>query len=157
MTSNAGRILWTAVVLGFVVGPLAGPLVGCADLSRGEPPGDAATGEANAADGGATDLDPAGGGDAVLSFANPIHGLLTAACGSCHAPGQEAGDTTLLFTNDQAMDYASVARSVDVATPASSPLLMKMSGRGHRGGTVYASGAPEYQTVLRWIQEGARL
>ena len=30
-----------------------------------------------------------------------------------------------------------------------------MSGNGHQGGTVYAAGSPEYQTILHWIEQGA--
>jgi hypothetical protein len=126
--------------------------VGCADLSRGAGSGDAGAslGEAGTADGGAQDQDSA------LSFATPVYGLLVAACQPCHAQGEPAGTTLFLLTGDQMVDYASVSRFVDVSAPASSRLLVKMSGRGHGGGTLYAAGTPEYQAVLRWIQEGAR-
>jgi hypothetical protein len=30
-----------------------------------------------------------------------------------------------------------------------------VSGNGHGGGTIYAAGTPEYQTILNWIQQGA--
>jgi hypothetical protein len=33
--------------------------------------------------------------------------------------------------------------------------LAKMSGNAHQGGTVYAAGSAEYETVLHWIQQGA--
>ncbi len=34
-------------------------------------------------------------------------------------------------------------------------MLSKMSGNGHGGGTIYAAGSPEYETILHWIQQGA--
>jgi hypothetical protein len=141
MSSSLARLLGITVCLGGA----------CADWSRGSVSFDAAT----AFDAGASD----GSGqspDAALSFADPVHGLLTAACQSCHAQGQQAGTTLFLLTGDRSADYASVSRFIDVGAPASSRLLAKMSGRGHGGGTLYAADAPEYQTVLRWIQEGAR-
>ena len=120
---------------------------GCADVSRGPSP---ATVDAGAGEGGV--LSP----DAAVSFAADVHGILIGGCQSCHAEGAEAGDTTFLLTGDAAADLAAATRFVDVNAPASSRLLAKMSGRGHGGGTLYAAGTPEYETVLRWIQEGAR-
>ena len=93
--------------------------------------------------------------DNVPSFAGDVHPLLTAACQPCHARGQQAGGTQLLLTGDTQADYAVVISFVDTNTPTASRLLAKMSGNGHGGGTLYAAGTPEYQTVLRWIQEGA--
>jgi hypothetical protein len=120
---------------------------GCADFSRG--------GAAPAAgDAAATDAD-GGGSDGALSFAADVHAILTTTCQPCHAQGKQAGDTALLLTGDAAGDYAVVIPFVDTSAPSSSRLLAKMSGNGHGGGTLYAAGTPEYQTVLRWIQEGA--
>jgi hypothetical protein len=144
MSSSLARLLCITVCVGGA----------CADWSRGSSafdPADAAT----VSDAGATD----GSGqspDVALSFAHPVHGLLTAACQSCHAQGQQAGTTLFLLTGDSSADYASVSAFIDVGAPTSSRLLAKMAGRGHGGGTLYATDAPEYQTVLRWIQEGAR-
>ena len=146
MTSDAsmGRALAARVVACVVA------LAACADFSRGEPSpvmdagaplagGDAATGD----------------GAAPLSFAINVFPLLVPTCQMCHAPGQEAGDTQLLFTGTAATDYATVLMFVDTTAPAGSRLLAKMSGNGHQGGTVYAAGSPEYETVLHWIQQGA--
>jgi mono/diheme cytochrome c family protein len=119
--------------------------VGCADFSRGPSP--------VVPDGGA----PEGGTanpDAAVSFAD-VEAILIGSCQRCHSAGGEAGDTTFLLTGDAAADYTTASKFVDVNTPASSRLLAKMSGNGHGGGTVHAAGTPEYQTVLRWIQEGA--
>jgi len=118
---------------------------GCADFSRGPAP--------VAVDGGADD----GGApstDAAVAFAD-VEAILIASCQRCHATGGEAGDTTFLLTGDAAADFATAGRFVAVDAPASSRLLAKMSGNGHGGGTVHAAGTPEYETVSRWIQEGA--
>jgi hypothetical protein len=125
-------------------------LAACADFSRGEP---SPTPDA----GGATDGGTDGGGEggAALSFAKDVFPLLVPTCMMCHAPGQMAGDTQLLFSGDAATDYPTVLMFVDTSAPAGSRLLAKMTGNGHQGGTVYASGSPEYQTVLHWIQQGA--
>jgi len=125
-------------------------LAACADVSRGEPspkPDAAAPAE------GGTDA--GGDGGAPLSFANDVYPLLVPTCQMCHAPGQMAGDTQLLFTGTAATDYPTVLNFVDTSAPAGSRLLAKMTGNGHQGGTVYASGSPEYETVLHWIQQGA--
>ena len=145
MTSEAIRILAVGA-LAFGVSAAA-----CADFSRGEP-------SPPVADAGA----PSDGGDAAtgdggssLSFATDVLPLLVPTCQMCHAPGQMAGDTQLLFTGTAATDYPTVLMFVDTSAAAGSRLLAKMSGNGHQGGTVYAPGSPEYLTVLHWIQQGA--
>jgi hypothetical protein len=121
-------------------------LAGCAEFSRG--PALAGV-DAGAVEGGA--VSP----DAAVSFAD-VHGILIGTCQRCHTDGGEAGDTTFLLTGDAAADLVATSRFVDVSAPTSSRLLAKMAGSGHGGGTLYAAGTPEYETVLRWIQEGAR-
>jgi hypothetical protein len=120
---------------------------GCADVSRGPA---APAVDAGAGEGGV--VSP----DAAVSFASDVHGILIGSCQPCHADGAEAGDTTFLLSGDAAADLTAATLFVDVNAPVSSRLLAKMSGRGHGGGTLYAAGTPEYETVLRWIQEGAR-
>src|SRR5216117_1449206 len=115
----------------------------CADLSRGPAPA--------AMDGGAG----AGGSasaDAAVSFAADVHGILAGSCMRCHAAGGQAGDTSFLLTGEAAADLATTTRFVDLNTAGASRLLAKMSGNGHGGGTVFAAGSAEYETVLRWIQ-----
>jgi mono/diheme cytochrome c family protein len=141
MTSNLGRLAWIAVCLG----------AGCADWSRGPAPLEAP----NSVDGRAVD-EGAPNADAPPSFAGSIHQLLSAACQGCHAPGKQAGDTQFLLTGDPSADYPTVSRLISTSAPATSRLLAKMAGGGHGGGTVFAATSPEYQSVLRWIQEGAR-
>jgi hypothetical protein len=74
---------------------------------------------------------------------------------SCHVPGGAASDTSLIFSGNAVTDYTTVLSLVDTSAPASSRILTKVSGNGHGGGTIYAAGSPEYQTLLVWIQQGA--
>jgi mono/diheme cytochrome c family protein len=119
-------------------------LSACADLERGPaPPLPEAGAEAGAAtDGGAT------------SFAT-VRPLLEQGCQRCHAPGQMAGNTSLLFTGDAAAEYAAVHALIDLTSPARSRLLVKATGQGHGGGAIFRAGSPEYAAVLAWIQSGA--
>jgi len=126
----------------------------CADFARG--PASMSADAGAASDGLGGDGEGGGGDGAALSFAASVHPILLAACKSCHATGQQAGDTLLLLTGDAPGDYLAVSRFFDTAAPAGARLLSKMSGNGHGGGSIYAAGSPEYQTVLRWIQQGAR-
>lgn len=91
----------------------------------------------------------------TISFAANVSPLLVP-CARCHATGQEAGNTALIFPGSPDGDYAAVIPFLDTAAPSSSRLLAKMRGLGHQGGTIYAADDPEYQTVLHWIQQGAR-
>jgi hypothetical protein len=130
---------------------LAGLALGaCADFERGPAATtpDAAAGDAAAGDAAASD-------GAALSFATNVLPLLQP-CTRCHVAGQEAGDTHLLFTGSAPADYSAVVTFVDTSTPTASRLLVKMRGESHEGGTIYAADTPEYQTVLNWIQQGAR-
>jgi hypothetical protein len=124
----------------------------CADFSRGEPSPKVDAGAGTPPEGGA---ETGGDGGAALSFATDVYPLLVPTCQMCHAPGQMAGDTQLLFTGNAATDAPTVLMFVDTSAPAGSRLLLKMTGNSHQGGTVYASGSPEYETVLHWIQQGA--
>jgi hypothetical protein len=101
------------------------------------------------ADGGGT-----GDGQGALSFATGVYPLLTV-CMNCHVPGGAASDTSLLFTGNVATDYTTVLQFVDTSAPGSSQILSKVSGNGHGGGTIYAAGSAEYETLLAWIQQGA--
>lgn len=121
----------------------------CADFSRGSP--------SPATDGGSDAVGPSGDGDdGAPSFATSIHSLLVTGCQSCHVDGEEAGDSRLLFTGDVAADYLAVSLFVDTSAPAGSRLLSKMAGSGHGGGAIHLPDSPPYQSVLQWIQQGAR-
>ena len=124
---------------------LFGAALGCADFSRGGPGFDA--GEPT------TDASAKGDGGA-LSFTTDIYPLLSP-CRNCHVPGGAASSTSLIFTGTASSDYTTVLNFVNTANPAGSRMLVKMSGSGHGGGTIYAAGSSEYETILSWIQQGA--
>jgi hypothetical protein len=123
--------------------PLLAAALGCADFSRGPSLDAGETAEAG----------PTGDG-AALSFATDIYPLL-ATCMTCHVPGGQASSSALIFTSNASTDYKTVMQFVDTAAPTSSRILTKVSGNGHGGGTVYAAGTPQYETILAWIQQGA--
>jgi hypothetical protein len=123
---------------------LLGAMLGCAGFSRGGPGFDA---------GEATDVAARGDGGA-LSFATDVYPLLSP-CMNCHVPGGAASSTSLIFTGSAATDYTTVLEFVNTSAPASSRLLAKLSGSSHGGGTIYAAGTSEYETILSWIQQGA--
>ena len=123
---------------------LVATVLGCADFSRGRPTMDAG----EVADAGGT----SDGG--ALTFAADIYPLLTIRM-NCHVPGGAASDTSLIFSGNAASDYTTVLQFVDTAMPASSRILSKVSGNGHGGGTIYAVGTTQYETILAWIQQGA--
>ena len=146
MSSDA-TIRWGGLAAGVFAGALA--LASCADFSRGDPsPAPDAGARPDGGDAAASD-------GAAVSFATGVYPLLVPTCQSCHATGQQAGDTQLLFTGSAPDDYPTVVTFVDTSAPAGSRLLSKLSGNGHQGGTVYAAGSPEYQTILHWIEQGA--
>ncbi len=146
MNSDA-TFRWRGLAAGVLAGALA--LASCADFSRGEP--SPATDAGARPDGG----DAAAPDGAALSFATDVYPLFVPTCQSCHATGEQAGDTQLLFTGSAPDDYPTVITFVDTSAPAGSRLLSKLGGSGHQGGTVYAAGSPEYQTILHWIEQGA--
>src|SRR4051794_34122977 len=146
MNSDA-TFRWANLAAGTLAGALA--LASCADFSRGEP---AATDAGARPDAGG---EAATSDGAAVSFATDVYPLLVPTCQSCHAAGQQAGDTQLLFTGAAPADYPTVIMFVDTSGPAGSRMLSKLSGNGHQGGTVYAAGSPEYQTILHWIEQGA--
>jgi len=148
MSSEATRRS-TKLIAGALACALAIGVAGaCADFSRGAP-------APTNGDAGPPPGDGGGDGGATLSFAADVYPLLVPTCQECHAAGEEAGDTQLLFTGTADADYAVVTMFVDTSAPAGSRLLSKMTGNGHQGGEVYAAGSPEYLTVLHWIEQGA--
>jgi hypothetical protein len=140
--SSEHRRRWGRWALAALV---AGAALGCADFSRG--PTQTSTDETT--DGGGT-----GDGSGSLSFATDVYPLLTI-CANCHVPGGAASATSLLFAGNVAADYTTILKFVDTSAPEGSRMLSKMSGNGHGGGTIYAAGTSEYETVLHWIQQGA--
>ena len=89
MSSDA-TLRWGGLAAGVFAGALA--LASCADFSRGEPsPAPDAGARPDGGDAAAPD-------GAALSFATDVYPLLVPTCQSCHATGEQAGDTQLLFT-----------------------------------------------------------
>ena len=124
---------------------LVAAALGCADFSRGPTQ---ASAEGTTDGGGTSD------GQGGLSFATDVYPLLTI-CMNCHVAGGAASDTSLLFSGNAASDYTTVLQFVDTSAPAGSRILSKVSGNGHGGGTIYAVGTTQYETILAWIQQGA--
>ena len=141
MSSERGP-RWSRWALSLLIASAA---LGCADFSRG--PTQVSTDET-------PDAGRTGDGSGSLSFATDVYPLLTI-CKNCHVAGGAASATSLLFAGNAATDYTTILKFVDTSAPEGSRMLSKMSGNGHGGGTIYAAGTPEYQTVLHWIQQGA--
>ena len=115
--SSDSTFRWGGLAAGALAGALA--LASCADFSRGEPsPAPDAGARPDGGDAAAPD-------GAALSFAVDVYPLLVPACQSCHATGEEAGDTNLLFTGSAPDDYPTVVTFVDTSAPAGSRLLSK--------------------------------
>lgn len=100
------------------------------------------------------------------SFRNDIEPvLMKAGCnaGSCHGSAQgKNGFRVSLFGFDPGMDYINLtrdnrARRLNTGSPDDSLMLLKAIGTvGHDGGTRFAKESPLYDTLHRWIAEGAR-
>ena len=82
--------------------------------------------------------------------------------GGCHgAASGKDGFRLSLFSSDPAGDYyrltqQMVGRRVDVAVPERSLLLTKATGKvPHSGGRRFKTDSVFYQTLLKWIQNGA--
>ncbi len=83
--------------------------------------------------------------------------------GACHgsARGQD-GFPLSLFGFDPASDYRSITRGqpgrrINLAHPAQSLLLQKaIGGVSHTGGQKFKTDDEKYQTLLRWLSQGAR-
>lgn len=100
-----------------------------------------------------------------VSFRNDVMPLLSrAGCnmGSCHGNASGKGGFQLsLRGDDPAFDYHaltrdSLARRVSPADPDHSLALLKPTGQlPHEGGTRFAAGSPEAETLRNWIAAGA--
>jgi hypothetical protein len=96
---------------------------------------------------GSAEPPPAG---AIVSFSADVVPLL-APCASCHNSG--VGGWTY---RGGGTAYAAVTDVVDRAAPDESLLLIKATGgNGHGGGQVFGANSTQYDTILRWVQQGA--
>lgn len=123
----------------------------CADWERGKSAPD--SGAATTADAAAAET--TSGDLAVrLSYAASVHRAITDGCARCHSANGSARSSAFVLNGDVAADRAQVLKFVNADNPAASRLLSKTAGMGHGGGTIYASGTPEYRTILDWITQG---
>jgi hypothetical protein len=134
MRSELARVILMSLAVG---------LLGCADFTRG------AYWDLPDEDG-----EP-GGVEGELGYAADIHPLLDAGCERCHGPGNSAGHTGYVISDDLEASYASALEFVELGSPSASRLLSKTAGSGHGGGTIFDDRSDEYATILAWIEQGA--
>jgi hypothetical protein len=101
-----------------------------------------------------------------ISFTRDVMAVLSkAGCnlGTCHGNANgKAGFKLSLRGQDPELDYLALTRDqfgrrVDTTDPAASLILLKATmQRAHEGGRRFGVDAWEYQTLVRWIAEGAR-
>ncbi|WP_164100777.1 DUF1549 and DUF1553 domain-containing protein [Candidatus Laterigemmans baculatus] len=136
------RLLWAILSLGIWSGSFAAPALAKEPAAPGGPAED------------------------TVSFVNDVMPWLTKAncnSGGCHAKaggGQNGFQLSLLGFEPQD-DYASIVREargrrIVRAAPEESLILKKASGGiPHGGGVRLVRGSAGYDTILRWIQQGA--
>jgi hypothetical protein len=103
----------------------------------------------------------AGGRDRF--YKNDVKTIMQNRCASCHQVGSPvpaataAMSLTLSAASDTA-DHTTVSSKVNLAAPASSTLLQKaVGGLAHFGGQVITTGSADYNVLLDWVTQGARL
>lgn len=96
---------------------------------------------------------PPPGPPANPTYVRDIEPVL-ASCVGCHV---RVGDYPLSqgLTQDSA-DYQSTLRQVNLTTPASSRLLRRPTSTNDHPVKVFDTTSLQYQTLLRWIQQGAK-
>ncbi len=119
---------------------------GCADFRRG-PYWDQTDTDATEDTDGAT-------GSGAPTFALDVYPLFEVGCEHCHAPEESAGGTGFLVLPDIDATFDITLDFVDPNDPPASQLLMKTAGQAHGGGIIYESKSDEFDTILRWIEEG---
>ena len=78
-----------------------------------------------------------------------VYPLLVPTCKTCHATGEAAGDTELLFSGTAAADYATVVTVRRHLGAGGQPAADEDERQRPPGGSGYAAGSPEYQTILQ--------
>ena len=104
----------------------------------------------------------------TASFASDVYPLFGGSgygCSGCHFAGHStgldlSGTASDVLTNLQAATSAGNQPSLrlDLATPSTSLILEKPTNTAavaHGGGTYFAVGSADYNTILNWISEGA--
>jgi hypothetical protein len=94
-----------------------------------------------------------------VSFETDVVAILSENCATsgCHAGASPAGSLNLNIEDSDATTlYAVVASQIDVDEPESSILLSKATNvTSHTGGEIFSTSSTEYETILKWIQDGA--
>ncbi len=109
----------------------------------------------------------AGGADMAVRFSPDIITILTIkGCNSSNCHGAIAGKSGFklsLFGNDVKADHEMIltahqGRRVNLQNPSESLLLKKPAFETpHGGGKVLPVGSPDYETMLKWLRQGAPL
>lgn len=86
----------------------------------------------------------------LVSFSADVKPVLQV-CASCHAGG--AGGWVYAGSAEA---YSRTIAKIDVQQPEKSVLLIKATGGGHGGGTLFGTGSSSYQTIVNWIAQGAK-
>ena len=83
--------------------------------------------------------------------------VLVPVCAQCHVPGGLAELSNFrVSVDDPAATRQSVARLIDLTTPAASPLLQKPIGAlGHGGGIQLAADGPQHLVLQEWVAKVA--
>ena len=106
---------------------------------------------------------------ANVSFSQHVLPILKNRCKACHVPGSTNPGTKydgVTYDYSAGLDLSAYEKDadsalgvtdvVDEANPWQSLLLIKPSlSSQHGGGSFWASGDPEYETIKAWIEEGA--
>jgi hypothetical protein len=104
----------------------------------------------------------AGAANTTVQFSPDVVSILTTkGCNGsgCHgSPAGQNGFKLSLFGSDVDADHKMIAARVNAGDPAKSLLLAKPSfSIPHGGGRVLPLDSEEYQTVLHWVEQGAKL
>lgn len=103
--------------------------------------------------------DTGGGSSDFVSFETDVITIFSSKCATtgCHTGSTPQGGLDLDASNsDVATIYANIQDQISVDDPATSPLLMKATNEtSHSGGEVLAMGSDQYNTILKWITDGA--
>lgn len=95
--------------------------------------------------------------DVTPIFDKPLNNNVSCTQAACHI-GAGAGGGLNLSVSDTSLDavYTDITPELVTATPESSPLLLKATNEtSHSGGAVMTKGSDEYNTILKWITDGA--
>jgi hypothetical protein len=103
-------------------------------------------------------FDPTGSGCESAFFEGQVMGLvMRPVCAACHTPGGVAAATTFRVTSTDALaTQASIARHINLATPAASPILQKpLAQVAHGGGQQLSPGGSNHQILEEWVNRVA--